>query len=115
MIALMQIAANKQGGPKFVTQTLGLIAVRDLLPIRHIRNLRVMASKLSYELMRQLVHCLIFSKLHYCEYCNGLLYGLPDSTLRKLQKIQNSCVRFLFGTQNIKKWDSVTPFLKEAQ
>ena len=78
---------------------------------RHLRNLRVIASKLSYELKRQLVHCLIFSKL---DYCNGLLYGLPDSTLRKLQKIQNSCVRFLFGTENIEKWDSVTPFLKEA-
>jgi hypothetical protein len=78
---------------------------------RHLRNLRVIASKLSYDLKRQLVHCLIFSKL---DYCNGLLYGLPDATLKKLQKIQNSCVHFLFGPQSIKKWDSVTQFLKEA-
>ena len=75
---------------------------------RHLRNLRVIASKLNYELKRQLVHCLIFSKL---DYCNALLYGLPNTALKKLQKIQNSCVRFLFG---LKKWNSVTPFLKEA-
>ena len=78
---------------------------------RHLRNLRVIASKLSYELKRQLIHCLIFSKI---DYCNGLLYGLPDGTLKKLQKIQNSSVRFLFGSHSLRKWDSVTPFLKEA-
>ncbi|KAL5265562.1 hypothetical protein ACHWQZ_G006328, partial [Mnemiopsis leidyi] len=49
----------------------------------HLRNLRVIASKLDYELKRQLIHCLIFSKL---DYCNGLLYDLPDCLIRKLQK-----------------------------
>ena len=40
---------------------------------------------------------------------------LPDLLiLKKLQKVQNSCVRFLFGWKAIKKWDSVTPFLKKA-
>ena len=77
----------------------------------HLRNLRVIASKLDYELKRQLIHCLVFSKL---DYCNGLLFGLPDYLLKKLQKVQNSCVRFLFGRKVIQKWDSVTPFLKQA-
>ena len=77
----------------------------------HLRNLWVIASKLSFELKRQLIHCLIFSRL---DYCNGLLYGLPDVALKKLQKVQNSCVRFLFGPNAISKWDSVTPFLKDA-
>ena len=77
----------------------------------HLRNLRVIGSKLNYDLKRQLIHCLIFSKL---DYCNGLLYGLPDSLIKKLQKVQNSCVRFLFGWKAIKKWESVTPFLKKA-
>ena len=77
----------------------------------HLRNLRVIGSKLNYDLKRQLIHCLIFSKL---DYCNGLLYGLPELLIKKLQKVQNSCVRFLFGWKAIKKWDSVTPFLKKA-
>ena len=77
----------------------------------HLRNLWVIGSKLSFELKRQLIHCLIFSRL---DYCNGVLYGLPDVALKKLQKIQNSCARFLFGPGVIRKWDSVTPFLKDA-
>jgi len=77
----------------------------------HLRNLRVIGSKLNYELKRQLVHCLVFSKL---DYCNSLLYGLPDYIIKKLQKVQNSCVRFLFGHKTLKKWDSVTPYLKQA-
>jgi hypothetical protein len=41
----------------------------------HLRNLQVIGSKLNFEIKRQFIHCLIFSKL---DYCNGLLYGLPD-------------------------------------
>ena len=77
----------------------------------HLRNLRVIGSKLSYDLKRQLIHCLIFSKL---DYCNGLLYGLPDYLINKLQKVQNSCVRFLFGNEAIQRWDRVSSFLKQA-
>ncbi len=77
----------------------------------HLRNLRVIGSKLNFELKKQLIHCLVFSKL---DYCNGLLVDLPDSTIKKLQKVQNSCVRFLFGGKVIRKWDSVTPYLMKA-
>ena len=77
----------------------------------HLRNLRVIGSKLSYDLKRQLIHCLIFSKL---DYCNGLLFGLPECLINKLQKVQNSCVRFLFGSKEIHRWDRVSPFLKQA-
>ena len=70
----------------------------------------MIAGKLTFELKKQLVHCLLFSKL---DYCNGLYYGLPDVQLKRLQKLQNSCVRFLYG-KRIKPWDSITPFLKEA-
>ena len=77
----------------------------------HLRNLRVIGSKLNFELKKQLIHCLIFSKL---DYCNGLLYGLPDCVIKKLQKVQNSCVRFLFGKRTFRNWESVTPLLKKA-
>ena len=75
-----------------------------------LRNLWTIAGKLSFELKRQLVHCLLFSKL---DYCNGLYYGLPDIQLKRLQKLQNCCVRFLYG-KRVKPWDSIRPFLKEA-
>ena len=75
-----------------------------------LRNLWAIGSKLSFDLKKQLVHCYLFSKL---DYCNGLYYDLPDYQLKRLQKLQNSCVRFLFG-RRIKKFDRVTPFLKEA-
>ena len=67
----------------------------------HIHNLRVIASKLDYELKQQLIHCLIFSKL---DYCNGLLYNLPACLIKKLQKVQNSSVRLFFGKKAIGKW-----------
>ncbi|KAL5260505.1 hypothetical protein ACHWQZ_G010593 [Mnemiopsis leidyi] len=77
----------------------------------HLRNLRVIGSKLNYDLKRQLIHCLIFSKL---DYCNGLLYGIPDYLINKLQKVQNSCVRYIFGSNTVSKWDRISPFLKQA-
>ena len=78
----------------------------------HLRNLRLIASKLDFHLKRQLIHCLIFSKL---DYCNGLFYGLPDYQIKKLQKVQNACTRFLFNKYNYAgKFESISPYLKEA-
>ena len=77
----------------------------------HLRNLPVIGSKLSYDLKRLIIHWLIFAKL---DYSIGLLYGLPEFLINKLQEVQISCVRFLFGGKAIQKWDSVTPFLKQA-
>ena len=76
----------------------------------NLRNLWIIGSKLSFDLKKQLIHCLIFSKM---DYCNGLYYKLPAYQLKRLQKLQNSCVRFLYGNR-IKKFDRITPFLKEA-
>ena len=75
-----------------------------------LRNLWAIASKLSLDLKKQLVHCLIFSKL---DYCNSILYNLPAYRIKRLQKVQNYCVRFLFG-KKIKPFDRITPFFKES-
>ena len=34
--------------------------------------------------------------------------------IKRLQKVQNSYVRFFFGYKTVEKWESVTPYLKQA-
>ena len=58
--------------------------------IYHIRRIR---KYLSRQLPEILVHAFITSRL---DYCNGLLYGLPDCLLNKLQRVQNACARLIF-------------------
>ena len=47
------------------------------------------------------------------DYCNGLFVGLPENLINKLQKVENACVRFLFG-KKIHRFNHVTPYLKEV-
>ena len=42
-------------------------------------------------------------------YCNGLMYGLPDNQLKKLQVIQNAAARLVTRT---KKFESISPILR---
>ena len=44
------------------------------------------------------------------DYCNGLLYGLPDYLLNKLQRVQNACARLIFKEQ---KFCRVMPLIYE--
>ena len=52
-----------------------------LYNIRHIRKF------LSRQHTEILIHAFISSRL---DYCNSLLYGLPDSSIHKLKRIQNA-------------------------
>ena len=40
----------------------------------------------------QLIHAFITSRI---DYCNSLLYGMPDTILSDLQRIQNTVARIL--------------------
>ena len=75
-----------------------------------IRQLWRISSKLNdITLKLQLVHACILSKI---DYCNSIYFNLPLKQLKKLQRLLNASIRFIF---NIKKRKvSITPFLKQA-
>ena len=55
----------------------------------------------------QLIHLLVTVRI---DYCNSLLYGMPDSTLFGLQKVLNTAARIL---NEIPKFSHITDILKE--
>ena len=74
------------------------------------RNLYRIGSKLPHELKVQLVYSNI---LCFLDYCNAVYSRLTESNLQKLQKIQNTAVRFIFGICGKRRNDSISPYLKK--
>ena len=72
-----------------------------------IYNLRCIRKYFDQESMKTVIHACITSKL---DYCNSLLYGLPDSQIVKLQRVQNTSARLIC---NLPKFAHVTPLLRE--
>ena len=72
--------------------------------LRNIGNIR---KYLSTEAATNLIHAFISSRL---DYANSLLTGLPDSEMKKVQRIQNNAARILTRTN---KYDHITPVLKD--
>ncbi|MBN3296694.1 GEMC1 protein, partial [Amia calva] len=70
--------------------------------LSNIRQIRPFLTDYSTEL---LVQSLVLSRL---DYCNSLLAGLPASTTRPLQLIQNSAARLLFS---LPRFTHATPLL----
>ena len=73
-----------------------------------IRQLRQLRSSLDYNSAVILANSLVSSKL---DYCNSLYYGLPSSSISRLQSVQNSLARVVFPS--IKRSDHITPVLKK--
>ena len=62
---------------------------------------------ISFKDCETLIHAFVSAKL---DYCNFLLSGLSQNQIQRLQYVQNSAARLLTGTR---KYDSITPILKE--
>ena len=61
-----------------------------LSPAPAIRQIRRVVGK---EVTSQLVSVFVLSRL---DYCNSLLAGLPSTTVKPLQRVQNAAVRLVF-------------------
>src|SRR6188768_1495513 len=73
-----------------------------------IRQLRQIRSSLTQTTAIQLANALVSSKL---DHCNSLLYQLPETSLQRLQRIQNSLARVVIPST--KFHDHITPVLKK--
>ena len=60
-------------------------------------------------LKTQLVHSCILSKI---DYCNSLYLNLPMKEIKKLQRLLNASIRYIFNIRQ--RTTSITPFLKKA-
>ena len=71
----------------------------------YLYNLRRIRKYLSKDNTKTLIHAFISSRV---DYCNSLLYGLPEYQLNKLQRVQNMCARLIC---NESKLCHITPLL----
>ena len=71
----------------------------------HLRNISYMRKYLSSTTTEILVHAFVSSKL---DYCNSLLYGLPNYQVKKLQHAQNTAARLISLSR---KHEHITPIL----
>ena len=75
------------------------ICTSSFFYLNKIRRIRNYLSQTSTE---TLIYTFVSSRLNYC---NSLLYGLPDSLLNKLQSVQNAwAMNTNFATQRLLLW-----------
>jgi len=74
---------------------------------RQLRNIAHIRRYLTSDASKSLVNGLITSRL---DYCNALFNGLPQTSINKLQRIQNTATRIVTRTS---RWRHITPILKD--
>ena len=74
------------------------------LKLYYIKKIR---KYLTHDSLVRPVNALVLSHL---DYCSALLIGLPDSTIRPLQNVQNSAVRVILG---LSKFEHISSGLKK--
>ena len=99
-------------------RNLGVIFENDLRMDDYIKNICRSASYSLYKIGRirhflneksteTLIHAFITCRLNQC---NSLLYGLPDTHIARLQRIQNSAARLVTRTRSS---EHITPVLRK--
>ena len=73
-----------------------------------LRRLRQIRKHVNRQVMKQLVHAFVISRLHYC---NSILAGLPKGLISQLQRVQNSAARLVLGLQ---PRDHIKPVSKQS-
>ena len=73
----------------------------------HLKNIGSIRNMLTDDACSQLIHSLVTVRI---DYCNSLLYGMPDSTLFRLQKVLNTAARIL---KKIPKFSHITDIPKD--
>ena len=104
--------------PSLSARNLGVIIDSVLSMSPHLKNLcRTATNSLRYisrlrkyldtDATKKLVNAFVISKL---DYCNALFYGLPDTSIQCLQRLQNTAARIVTRT---KKYEHISPVLRE--
>ena len=73
----------------------------------YIYNIKRIRKYLSKRVAESLIHAFVTSRV---DFCNSLLYGMPSTVIKKIQRVQNAAARLLIGSS---KFDHITPVLKE--
>ena len=73
----------------------------------HLRNIERIINLLPFYATAQLIHALITPRL---DFCNSILYNLPNNNIERLQRIQNQAARML--TRSPRR-NHITPVLRE--
>ena len=63
-----------------------------------LHRIRVLRSHLSRKSLELVIHAFVLSQLGYC--CT-LLYDLPNSSLAKLQRVQNFAAKLIFNKRKV--------------
>ena len=71
-----------------------------------IRSIGRIRSMLNYQSTKNIVQASVISEL---DYCNSLLYGIPQYLSNKLLRVQRTAARLI---SRVKKYDSITPTMK---
>ena len=73
----------------------------------YLHNIKRIRKHLARNSTETLIHAFVSSRL---DYCNSLLYGLPQAQINKIQRVQNAAARLIFKQPKI---SHITPVLHQ--